>query len=577
MAQERFANNPSSTLSGAITSSATSLTVASASSFPSDPQFRILIDNEILLVTGVSGNTFTVSRAQEDTTAAAHTNNSVVEGVLSRAGLLNVRGHDVRAYGAVGDGTTDDSTAIQAAIDNLPAGAELHLAPGATYLIETGLNFTSSFHLRGNGATMKAGTDGMTDWIEIDGADDWSIKDVFFDDALKARTIINADTCDGFEISGCRFTGYSAEFGTAATSDSAIKVATCVAGRITNNLFREFGDQYPDSGVDATTLNRGISVLAACNDIVIANNVFKDCNQGIVTSGLTDGGRLVISDNVFTDFRDNALYLVNSTIDTLITGNLFARTDDGDSDEAVVLTSATNTVITGNLFREIPNKQITYDNTCSNVTITGNMFIKNSDVETGGQAITDRSSDATLTNAVIADNIIIGTEYGTTVVGLRGCDNVLIQNNLMVAEFNDVDEEFIEFNGDNDHVVIKDNMFKNTGTGTSTSVYGYRLDHATTATNFLIQGNRYEGCVGRWVLTGATVAIRDEQFNSASNVRTEGIANKVVWGSAAPTSGPFLVGDIVYNTAPTAGGTIGWVCTTAGSPGTWKTFGTIAS
>lgn len=26
---------------------------------------------------------------------------------------------------------------------------------------------------------------------------------------------------------------------------------------------------------------------------------------------------------------------------------------------------------------------------------------------------------------------------------------------------------------------------------------------------------------------------------------------------------------------PTAGGVMGWVCTTAGSPGTWKTFGAI--
>jgi hypothetical protein len=31
------------------------------------------------------------------------------------------------------------------------------------------------------------------------------------------------------------------------------------------------------------------------------------------------------------------------------------------------------------------------------------------------------------------------------------------------------------------------------------------------------------------------------------------------------------------NSAPTAGGNIGWVCTTAGTPGTWKTFGAIAA
>lgn len=47
--------------------------------------------------------------------------------------------------------------------------------------------------------------------------------------------------------------------------------------------------------------------------------------------------------------------------------------------------------------------------------------------------------------------------------------------------------------------------------------------------------------------------------------------------SAVPSSGSWRIGTIVYNTSPAAGGTIGWVCTATGSPGTWKTFGTIAS
>lgn len=52
---------------------------------------------------------------------------------------------------------------------------------------------------------------------------------------------------------------------------------------------------------------------------------------------------------------------------------------------------------------------------------------------------------------------------------------------------------------------------------------------------------------------------------------------RIQFGSAAPTTGAWKVGDTVYNTAPAAGGTMGWVCTTAGTPGTWKTFGSIAA
>jgi hypothetical protein len=48
------------------------------------------------------------------------------------------------------------------------------------------------------------------------------------------------------------------------------------------------------------------------------------------------------------------------------------------------------------------------------------------------------------------------------------------------------------------------------------------------------------------------------------------VNNKHYWGTAAPTAGTYLDGDICWNTAPAAGGAAFWVCTTPGSPGTWK-------
>ena len=47
--------------------------------------------------------------------------------------------------------------------------------------------------------------------------------------------------------------------------------------------------------------------------------------------------------------------------------------------------------------------------------------------------------------------------------------------------------------------------------------------------------------------------------------------------SSIPTSGIWERGTIVYNTNPAAAGTIGWVCTARGTPGTWKTFGSITA
>jgi hypothetical protein len=74
-------------LNGGINETALSLVVADASSFPGTPQFRILVENEIMLVTGVSGTTFTIQRGAEGTTAVTHANGVVVTHVLTAAAL----------------------------------------------------------------------------------------------------------------------------------------------------------------------------------------------------------------------------------------------------------------------------------------------------------------------------------------------------------------------------------------------------------------------------------------------------------------------------------------------------------
>lgn len=51
----------------------------------------------------------------------------------------------------------------------------------------------------------------------------------------------------------------------------------------------------------------------------------------------------------------------------------------------------------------------------------------------------------------------------------------------------------------------------------------------------------------------------------------------IITGSAAPTTGTWLVGDEVFNGAPTLGGTLYWRCITAGTPGTWEAVGGSSS
>jgi Tfp pilus assembly protein PilX len=69
----RVGRGASTTLAAAITSSQTTITVASASGFPTSGTFRIRIDDEDMTVTGGQGTTtWTVTRGVNSTTAASH-------------------------------------------------------------------------------------------------------------------------------------------------------------------------------------------------------------------------------------------------------------------------------------------------------------------------------------------------------------------------------------------------------------------------------------------------------------------------------------------------------------------------
>jgi hypothetical protein len=51
----------------------------------------------------------------------------------------------------------------------------------------------------------------------------------------------------------------------------------------------------------------------------------------------------------------------------------------------------------------------------------------------------------------------------------------------------------------------------------------------------------------------------------------------VGYSTAEPSGGTWKRGDICWNTTPSAGGIPGWVCVTAGTPGTWKAMANVAA
>ena len=89
---EQFGTLAATTLSAGVNNAVTTLPVTSgAAPFPQSAQFRIVVDSEIMIVTGGAGTTsWTVTRGAESTTAAAHSSGAAVTHVLTAGALGGV-------------------------------------------------------------------------------------------------------------------------------------------------------------------------------------------------------------------------------------------------------------------------------------------------------------------------------------------------------------------------------------------------------------------------------------------------------------------------------------------------------
>lgn len=143
-------------------------------------------------------------------------------------------------------------------------------------------------------------------------------------------------------------------------------------------------------------------------------------------------------------------------------------------------------------------------------------------------------------------------------------------------------------------VLVKNNKF-------NSPLCAWNLRALNTVTQLRLIGNRSEAAPTSSCFSfGASTdySIVSEYRNNvsaalpANGVRTgqrlvphstsarEGAVNellRVFYFGGAPSAGPFVRGDIVWNDQPAASGAPGWVCTASGSPGTWKAMAALAA
>jgi len=114
--------------------------------------------------------------------------------------------------------------------------------------------------------------------------------------------------------------------------------------------------------------------------------------------------------------------------------------------------------------------------------------------------------------------------------------------------------------GSNNHVSLIED-------GTSTT--GLRVDGDNNFVNGLVTSITTVNGDGNVI----SARLLGNLFNNGAR-NTVGKAS-ISESASAPTTGTWDRGDRVYNSSPSAGGTVGWVCVSGGTSGTWKAFGNI--
>jgi hypothetical protein len=466
-----------------------------------------------------------------------------------------LRGVNVKWYGAVADGVTDDSISIQSVIDSVEDNTTI-IFPKGEYVINQTIQINKPIHLVGFETNIITTSEGFDVFFKFTNVNNFSVSGFIFDQKLKGRTSIDMYDCKNFKIYNNYFTGYSAEFAYYQT-DGGIRINDSTDGFIYANTWEDHGFQYDET---TATLNRCLTIQTSGADlsdrIIVSNNIFRRVNQAIC---LNSGSNNIIEGNIFEDVKDNSVYALGMP-GLLVSGNTF----NDKYDESVVI-SGENINIVNNTFKDIPNKVIAIAGNASNLSITGNL-IKCGNVS---NIFAYRSGDHSITNFKFSENLIsvVGNTNNFPYMDIQGdCDEFIISDNIFNVNTYP-DHEIIRFyklsNG-----LITGNRFKGTdATSRAVSASG------TPSGEVIIKDNQMKNC--RIVSSSSILIVQGYRSQLNPNYANYIPKFKELYALNAPTSGTWSLGDKVYNEAPSAGSYEGWICVSGGSPGTWKGFGAI--
>lgn len=543
----------------------------------------------------------------------------------------------VKDYGAVGDGVTNDTAAIQTAINAATTSLSF---PTGTYIINSTLNFTVSntrYYSPGAGATIKVapslasgitmlsitGSNLLFDNLNIDGNDSFPPVSGNVSLVNLATASAPSTTIDNITFRGCNFgntKGYGI-FAFGAGTLTRITIDSCGFDGFNNTSgtppaciqivqpsvvarFNLVGCRF------ATVTGTGFSIRAN-NGLATPTNVqVVDCDFRHANQLYTSIGAEIYADNfavtgcTFNNAR-MGLSLVSVT-----NGAISGCSFENEASYCIEAAGLTNVSITGNSFRDFLYG-IEFDRNSTGVSITGNSFAVAKDV-TGNQGWAVRlNTSYTFSNMDICDNTI------TTCAGIRAdnCTGLVITGNNLVCVTAATGQCNILTSTAGTGAVINGNTYTTAENLGSSSTAAIAISYSSSTvqnntvisttgapntglaianfagasiTNVLIANN----IVVNWstgILTNNGSPVSNSQVRvvdntaiscttpAATTVNDSPRIRQLINRSAPPTAGAYLVGDLCFNSAPNGVGEIyGWICTVAGSPGTWTPMGIVS-
>lgn len=527
---------------------------------------------------------------------------------------------NVKDYGAVGDGIVDDTAAIQAAIDSLAEYSELCFAPSDYLVSGSIICAVSNITISGYGAKItQTGVSKTT--LRFNSVSGIKVLGLSFvglgtehngvATSWNGVAAVYLDTCTDVSVSDCTMTNHAGgaiRWGGSADGFTFAKnkiVGIGAAGGIIS------GDNNDDVAI-------GSYGSSSDNNIIVSNNNLSGHCFGIY---LARGADCVIESNVIHDIAGQHGAYLSQQSNTAVIGNTFSSiANNGIKDQiSVDSTTASDVLITSNIFSDIGLSGVEVGKTTgatassfSRVTVSNNIF---NDV--GAYGIVFNS----VNDAIVSDNFINKTgAYG---IFWDEGNGSIVSNTIKDADWNAM---YLEVSGDTtvkNNTVI--NAVLNTGGATAAArlyyyVYITKGSEASSDPKLLFSGNTLSqtGAVPtEFIKVARTGALVDVYWDNNTNLTTKGwqigattelkrmdigfspsvdytvSANlnpttpiygrgrREVYGTQDPAtavmSDTFRAGDICWDATPSAGGTVGWICTTAGTPGTWKTFGAITA